>query len=89
MTRPTFNEVYGKLEASGPASVVSSHGTVYSILAHLSAGARSIVASPGTGQVTVHEDCWGDGITCDGEPAEGIYNGDPSIYDWYARSLHA
>ncbi len=46
-------------------------------------GRRVIVARPRSSQVGVHEDCWGDDITCQRTRAGGIYNGAPSIYDWF------
>ncbi len=42
-----------------------------------------IVAFPRSGRITVHKDCWGDALTCQGTRAGGIYNGPHSIFDWY------
>lgn len=86
MARRSFDEVYQRLEAVGPATVVSSRGTEYVVKARFSRRGRVIEAFPGGGRVTMHEDCWGDDTTCQGTRAGGIYNGDPSIYDWYDRS---
>ena len=34
----------------------------------------------------IHEDCGGDDGTCQRTRAGDVYNGSPSIYDWFARS---
>jgi hypothetical protein len=81
--RPTFDEVFDRLRAKGPATVISSRGTEYQVTAHDSDGGRVIIGRPGSGQVRIHEDCWGDDITCQRTRAGGIYNGSSSIYDWY------
>jgi hypothetical protein len=82
--RPTFDDVYRRLRARGPASVMSSRGTPYIVTADEErTGRRVIIARPRSGQVRVHEDCWGDDVTCQRTRAGGIYNGWPSIYDWH------
>ena len=35
----------------------------------------------GGGQIRIHEDSWGDDLTCHGTRAGGIFNGSPSIYE--------
>jgi len=84
--RPTFDEVFGRLQEAGSATVISSRGTRYVVTAQVSKGTKVIVARPRSGQVRIHEDCWGDGVTCQRTRAGGIYNGDPSIFDWYESS---
>jgi hypothetical protein len=86
---PTFAQVFLRLQANGPAHVVSSTGTSYEVMAEtqIRGGRQVIVGRPGGGQVRVHEDCWGDDITCRGTRAGGIFNGSPSIYDWYRGAL--
>jgi hypothetical protein len=81
--RPTFAEVFARLQAAGPATVVSSRGTEYQVTADHSDAGKVIIGRPGSGQVRIHEDCWGDDITCQRTRAGGIYNGSLSIYDWY------
>jgi len=84
--RPTFEQVYVRLRERGPARVLSSRATEYTVMADFRGGRETIVACPRRGEVRVHADCWGDAITCQGTRAGGIYNGDPSIYDWYRQS---
>jgi hypothetical protein len=84
MTRPTFDEVYRRLQAKGAASVRSSIGTPYNLTANVGrTGRLVIIARPRSGQVRIHEDCWGEDVTCKRTRAGGIYNGSPSVYDWY------
>ena len=65
----------------------SSRGTPYRVSAVVAGDdRRTLVARPGNGQVRIHEDCWGDDVTCQRTRAGGVYNGSPSIYDWFARS---
>jgi NAD(P)H-dependent flavin oxidoreductase YrpB (nitropropane dioxygenase family) len=86
---PTFSQVFRCLQENGPAHVVSTIGTSYQVIAETQVrdGRQVIVGRPGGGQVRVHEDCWGDDITCQGTRAGGIFNGSPSIYDWYRGAL--
>lgn len=82
----TFGEAYACLLARGPAKVVSSRGTPYSVTAEREpTGRRVIIARPGGGQVRIHGDCWGEDITCHRTRAGGVYNGSPSIWDWLQR----
>jgi hypothetical protein len=74
-----FSEIYDLLEKKGPGKAVSSKGTIYRI----EAINGTIVAFPGKGKITIHNDCWGQSLTCQGTRAGGIYNGPYSIYDWY------
>ncbi len=85
MTRglPTFQQVYACLQQNEPAIVISTRGTTYSVYAEHRRGQPAIVGYPRSGQVVMHNDCWGDNITCQGTRAGGILNGNPSIYDWY------
>lgn len=80
---PTFINVYNLLEKKGPAEVVSSRGTQYRVEARNG----SIVAFPRSGRVSIHEDCWGMPVTCQGTRAGGVYNGSYSIYDWYRQNI--
>lgn len=80
---PSFLEVYTLLIRKGPGRAVSSRGANYRI----EAKNVKIVAFPGSGRVTVHADCWGNGVTCQGTRAGGIYNGDYSIFDWYRENI--
>jgi hypothetical protein len=84
-SRPTFAQVFIRLQASGPARVVSSRGTEYQITADVRGGVETIIGRPRSGQVRIHADCWGHDLTCQRTRAGGIYNGAPSIYDWYRR----
>lgn len=74
---PTFYEVYNKLIEKGPARVISSRDTEYRVEARDS----SIIAFPKSGRVTIHEECWGMAVTCQGTRTGGVYNGSYSIYD--------
>lgn len=83
--RPTFDEAFARLQASGPAAVVSSKGTRYKVEAHVRKRGKVIEAYPSESKspIRIHGDCWGDEATCQRTRAGGIYNGDPSIYDWF------
>ncbi|MBI3890352.1 MAG: hypothetical protein HY303_02345 [Candidatus Wallbacteria bacterium] len=81
--QPTFDAVFLRVRAAGRADVVSSIGTRYSMTAEVSGGRRVLIARPRSGQVRIHEDCWGQDLTCQGTRAGGAFNGSPSIYDWY------
>jgi hypothetical protein len=85
--RPSFDEVFNRLRTAGEASVTSSRGTEYRVSAVVARdGRRTLIARPQSGQVRIHEDCWGDDLTCQRTRAGGVYNGSPSIYDWFAGS---
>ena len=85
--RPSFDEVFERVRRAGEVSVTSSRGTPYKVSAVVARDRRrTLVARPRSGQVRIHEDCWGDDLTCQRTRAGGVYNGSPSIYDWYARS---
>jgi hypothetical protein len=75
----SFSDMYTMLERKGPGRAISSKGTKYSIEAQNG----NIVAFPRSGRITIHQDCWGNSLTCQGTRAGGIYNGPYSIYDWY------
>jgi hypothetical protein len=83
--RPTFQQVYDCLKKHGPARVTSSRGTSYEVHAEWRKNQPVIVGYPRTGEVRIHKDCWGQDITCQGTRAGGIFNGNPSIYDWYKK----
>ena len=81
---PTFDEVFGLLVARGPARVVSSIGTNYTVTAKIARdGVPTIIAKPRSGEIRIHPDCWGEALTCKGTRAGGIYYGSPSIFNWY------
>ena len=83
---PTFAEVFALLVARGPAGVVSSIGTNYTVTAKIPRdGVKTIIAKPRSSEVRIHEDCWGAALTCKRTRAGGIYNGSPSIFDWYLQ----
>ena len=82
-TQPSFKAVYDCLKRCGPATCISSRGTKYTVRAEITAGRPTIIACPRTGEVRIHKDCWGEPLTCQKTRAGGIYNGDPSIYDWF------
>lgn len=83
-SKPSFHEVYSCLQRYGPATVISSRGTQYEVRAVESKGRSTIIGYPRSGQVRVHEDCWGKDVTCQRTRAGGLYNGHPSLFDWYA-----
>lgn len=76
----TFKEVYDLLVKKGHADVYSSRGTHYRVEA---LNGNIVGFLDKSGRVTIHEDCWGENITCQQTRAGGIYNGSPSIHDWY------
>lgn len=85
--RPSFDEVFDRIRRAGEVSVTSSRATPYRVSAVVARdGRRTLVARPRSGQVRIHEDCWGEELTCQRTRAGGVYNGSPSIYDWFARS---
>ena len=79
-----FYEMYKMLDKKGPGKAISSRGTVYRIEARN----NSIIAFPKSGRITIHDDCWGNSLTCQGTRAGGIYNGSYSIFDWYNEIKH-
>jgi len=82
-TTPSFRQVYDLLSRKGSGLVISSRGMSY----RLQAKNDAILAFPQSGRVAVHEDCWGEKMTCQGTRAGGLYNGEYSIYDWYRDNL--
>jgi len=72
-----------KLVERGPAKVTSSRGTEYRVEARNG----NIIAFPKSGRITIHKDCWGKAITCQGIRAGGRYNGSYSICDWYKDNI--
>ena len=74
-----FKEMYDLLIKRGPGKAVSRRGTIYKIIAN----DGIIIAFPRKSKITIHKDCWGKSLTCQGTRAGGIYNGPYSIYDWY------
>ena len=71
-----------RLEIDKTLKIISNRGTEYMIEARNG----NILAFPKSGRITIHEDCWGKNITCQGTRAGGIYNGLNSIYDWYKEN---
>lgn len=57
--------------------------------AEVRGGRETIIARPRSGQVRIHPDCWGDDLTCQRTRAGGVFNGDPSIYDWYRGDVRS
>lgn len=80
---PTFMEVYDLLIKKGPGKAASCRGTEYRI----EVGDNCIFAFPKSGMIKIHEDCWGDNITCKDTRAGGIYNGPYSIFNWYRDNI--
>ncbi len=77
----SFDDVWNCVSAKGGMRVVSSRGTEYRVRAGESKGRRVLLASPRSGTIYVHADCFGQDITCQGTRAGGIYNGSPSVWD--------
>jgi len=75
----TFDKIYALLQQKGGGKAVSSRGTLYKVEAR----DGNIVCFPKSGRVTIHRDCFGQDITCQGTRAGGVYNGEYTIYDWY------
>lgn len=84
---PTFSDVFERLQTYGPACVVSIRGTTYRVTAEIVIGTKTIVGRPRSGAVRVHEDCWGERLTCQGTRAGGLFRGSPSIFDWYWQQV--
>lgn len=82
-TEPSFAVVFACVRAMGGADAVSTRGTRYRITATVSRGREVLIARPRSGEVRIHQDCWGQDLTCQGTRAGGVINGSPSIYDWY------
>jgi hypothetical protein len=74
---PTLRQVDDLLKLKGPGRAEYSKGTIYRI----EALNGNIIAFPRSERVTMHQDCWGENITCQGIRAGAIYNGPYSIYD--------
>lgn len=88
---PSFNQMHNCLAQKGPAKVRSSKGTLYSVESAITQkgerkGEKVIISRPGSGQVRIHEDCWGHNDTCQGTRAGGIFKGPYSIWDWYIEN---
>ena len=77
----SFDEVWACIRARGAFRVVSSRGTEYQVTAGESKGRPVLLARPRAGVIYVHEDCFGQDITCQKTRAGGIYNGNPSVWD--------
>lgn len=77
----SFDEVWSCIRARGGFRTVSSRGTEYQVTAGESKGRRVLLARPRAGVIYVHEDCFGQDITCQKTRAGGIYNGNPSVWD--------
>lgn len=86
---PTFQQVYDCLRRCGPAHVISSRNTQYTVVAGLVSETPTIIGHPRTGRIYVHADCWGQDITCKSTRAGGLYNGPYSIHQWYAEHCDA
>jgi len=89
---PTFNEMYARLrelqEKKVPVHVVTSKEAVYAVEArNVEDGRQAIVCMlpNDAGRIYIYEDCWGKNETSQGVRASGIYNGNPSIYDWFPK----
>jgi hypothetical protein len=79
----SFNDAYQLLQQFGPAHVISSRGTKYTIEAWTMRNGDPVIrAKPGSGVIYIHHDCWGKDITCQGTRAGGIYNGEKNIFVW-------
>jgi hypothetical protein len=71
--RPSFDEVFDRVRRAGEASVTSSRLTPYRVSAVVARdGRRTLIARPRSSQVRIHEDCWGDDVTCQGTRAGGV-----------------
>ena len=84
MPKPSFDDVYRCLKKHGSADIRSSRGTNYRVYPEWRKAEPAIVGYPRSGEVVVHEDCWGEDLACGGTRADGIFDGTPSIYEWYA-----
>lgn len=72
--RPSFDEVFDRVRGTGEDSVTSSRGTPNRVSAVVARdGRRTLIARPRSGQVRIHEDCWGDELTCQRTRAGGVY----------------
>ncbi|MFA5481386.1 MAG: hypothetical protein WC282_03290 [Bacilli bacterium] len=82
---PSFKEVYDLLRKRGGALIISRRGAEYSVEAR----DDMIVAilTNGKGRIYVHEDCWLEKVTCKGTWASGLYQGNPSLLDWYEANI--
>ena len=79
----SFSEAFRILQLNGPARVISSRDTVYTVEAWtMRDGNSAIRARPGSGYIYIHSNCWGKDVTCQGTRAGGIYNGKKNIYTW-------
>ena len=79
----TFSEAFRILQLNGPARVISSSNTEYTVEAWtMRDGNPAIRARPRSGYIYIHPDCWTKNITCQGTRAGGIYNGENNIYTW-------
>lgn len=86
--KPSFIDVYLKLISKNQAKVVSSKGTQYTVKAGTLTkgrrkGEKAIIANLRSGKIYIHQDCWGQDLTCQGTRASGLYEGNFSLFDWY------
>jgi hypothetical protein len=98
-----YNRLRFLMDRNIPIHVVSTSNTTYSIEARQlqsgnNAGELAIVCTivvtengiQPEGQppkIYIHRDCWGSEITCGKTRAGGVYNGTPSIYNWFSNNL--
>ena len=54
VNRPSFKEVYESLQLYGPATCVSTRETKYTVRAGITAGRKTIICCPRTGEVRIH-----------------------------------
>jgi len=84
--RISFDNAFRLLQLKGPARVVSSRNTEYTVEAWtMRNGKQAIRAMPKSGIIYIHSDCWGNDITCQGTRAGGIYNGEDNIFKWLEK----
>ena len=76
---PTFKQVYDLLKLKGPGHA----NPAGELFIGLKLATERLLHFQDAGRVTIHQDCWGENITCQWTRTGGIYNGPYSIYDWY------
>jgi hypothetical protein len=84
----TFDNVWKLLENVGNGKCVSSTGAEYELVAKTSArdNTKRIIAKRNKIAIYIRKEDWGKSENKNGVRIGGIFNGKPSIFDWYSAN---
>ena len=89
MKKATFNEVWNLLNSTEKGGkCTSSKGAEYGLKAKQSSkdNSKYIVATRNKIVIYIRKEDWGKVQNKHGSRIGGIFNGNPSIYDWYNKN---